>query len=151
MRPFGVKVSLIEPGFHKTNITNTENLKKSLYASFEQAPKYVQDEYGKEFLEQGVYALRISNSNKVFKNVILLVKVYIRLIIASNYRLPLIVCVCVLVYYRSIQYIIQCALVCKFKEKSKDHSANAPKSPYLMKYSSYGLDFDQCPIIINHK
>ena len=56
MRPFGVKVSLIEPGFHKTNITNTENLKKSLYASFEQAPKYVQDEYGKEFLEQGVYA-----------------------------------------------------------------------------------------------
>ena len=52
-RDFDISVHLIEPGFHKTNITDTRNLEKQLLHSWKQAPADVKDDYGEEFLKQG--------------------------------------------------------------------------------------------------
>lgn len=51
MKPFGVKVACIEPGFFKTHVTDmvvVENGVKKLWARL---PQEVKDDYGESFLE----------------------------------------------------------------------------------------------------
>lgn len=51
MRDFGVSVHIIEPGFHKTNITNAEMLKKNCIAAYEALPPHLKEEYGQDFVD----------------------------------------------------------------------------------------------------
>uniref|UniRef100_A0A3Q0SSA4 Dehydrogenase/reductase (SDR family) member 9 n=1 Tax=Amphilophus citrinellus TaxID=61819 RepID=A0A3Q0SSA4_AMPCI len=51
MAPFGVKVLCIEPGFFKTNVTDTIMVKNNLMKLWEKAPQDVKDDYG-DVLEQ---------------------------------------------------------------------------------------------------
>lgn len=53
MAPFGVKVLCIEPGFFKTNVTDTVLVKKSLTNLWNRLPPDVKDSYGHDFLERG--------------------------------------------------------------------------------------------------
>ncbi|XP_061698377.1 retinol dehydrogenase 7-like [Syngnathoides biaculeatus] len=53
MAPFGVKVLCIEPGFFKTNVTNTEILENNLTKLWDRLPQHVKDDYGADFLERG--------------------------------------------------------------------------------------------------
>ncbi|KAM9850480.1 dehydrogenase/reductase SDR family member 9 [Aulostomus maculatus] len=52
MVPFGVKVSCIEPGFFKTNITNTVVLKNTMMKIWDRLPQDVKDDYGSGYLEK---------------------------------------------------------------------------------------------------
>ena len=51
MKPFGVKVLCIEPGFFKTNVTDTGLLKNNVRKLWERLPQDVKDDYGHDFLE----------------------------------------------------------------------------------------------------
>ena len=53
LRPYGCSVHLIEPGFHKTNIINSENIVRALKNAWDQAPPHIQEEYGKQYLDKG--------------------------------------------------------------------------------------------------
>ncbi|XP_022595985.1 retinol dehydrogenase 7-like [Seriola dumerili] len=57
MAPFGVKVACIEPGFFKTNVTDTVILKNNLQRLWDRLPQDVKDDYGKAFLDQGMEGL----------------------------------------------------------------------------------------------
>ncbi|XP_035532900.1 retinol dehydrogenase 7-like [Morone saxatilis] len=50
MGPFGIKVACIEPGFFKTNVTDTGIMKSSLKKLWDRLPQDVKDEYGHGFL-----------------------------------------------------------------------------------------------------
>lgn len=52
MAPFGVKVLCIEPGFFKTNVTDSAILTKNVRYLWEKMPQEVRDDYGTEFLEK---------------------------------------------------------------------------------------------------
>ncbi|XP_056418446.1 retinol dehydrogenase 7-like [Hyla sarda] len=49
MLPFGVKVTIIEPGFFKTELTNPQLQKESIKRTWEQASEEVKESYGAEF------------------------------------------------------------------------------------------------------
>ncbi|XP_005918231.1 dehydrogenase/reductase SDR family member 9 [Haplochromis burtoni] len=51
MAPFGVKVLCIEPGFFKTNVTDTAMLKNNFMKLWERLPQEVKDDYGHGFLD----------------------------------------------------------------------------------------------------
>ncbi|NWS78603.1 H17B6 dehydrogenase, partial [Crotophaga sulcirostris] len=51
MRDFGVKVSIIEPGYFKTNITNVENLEGNFIAMWEKLPEDTKASYGEDYLK----------------------------------------------------------------------------------------------------
>lgn len=51
MKPFGVKVACIEPGFFKTNVTDMVAVKGSLQRIWDRLPQEVKDDYGQTFLE----------------------------------------------------------------------------------------------------
>lgn len=51
MTPFGVKVLCIEPGFFKTNVTDTAMLKNNFMKLWERLPQEVKDDYGHGFLD----------------------------------------------------------------------------------------------------
>lgn len=51
MKPFGVKVACIEPGFFKTNVTDVEAVKSSVMKLWDRLPQEVKDDYGQNFLE----------------------------------------------------------------------------------------------------
>ncbi|XP_076025991.1 retinol dehydrogenase 7-like [Genypterus blacodes] len=57
MAPFGVKVLCIEPGFFKTNVTNTQMLTKNLKILWDRLPQDVKDQYGPTFLDKSLEAL----------------------------------------------------------------------------------------------
>jgi NAD(P)-dependent dehydrogenase (short-subunit alcohol dehydrogenase family) len=82
MRPFGVTVHIIEPGFHKTNITSKQGLESALRASWEQAPPELKEEYGEEYLSgsidemlktfiSGVISERISDVVDAYEHAVL--------------------------------------------------------------------------------
>ncbi|XP_070770535.1 dehydrogenase/reductase SDR family member 9 [Enoplosus armatus] len=50
MTPFGVKVACIEPGFFKTNVTDTVIMKDNLRKLWDRLPQEVKDDYGQGFL-----------------------------------------------------------------------------------------------------
>ncbi|XP_030603080.1 retinol dehydrogenase 7-like [Archocentrus centrarchus] len=54
MAPFGVKVLCIEPGFFKTNVTNSEILGKNVKMVWEKLPQEVRDDYGNEYLQKAL-------------------------------------------------------------------------------------------------
>ncbi|KAG7227549.1 hypothetical protein INR49_005364 [Caranx melampygus] len=53
LAPFGVKVLCIEPGFFRTNVTDTVLLKNNLQKLWDRLPQDVKDDYGQGFLDQG--------------------------------------------------------------------------------------------------
>lgn len=57
LAPFGVKVSCIEPGFFKTNVTDTEVMKNNLKRLWDRLPQDVKDDYGDGFLETSLEIL----------------------------------------------------------------------------------------------
>ncbi|XP_077406136.1 retinol dehydrogenase 7-like [Vanacampus margaritifer] len=63
MTPFGVKVLCIEPGFFKTNVTDTAILSKSVKGVWDKMPQEVRDDYGQEYLQKSLALL----SDKVAK------------------------------------------------------------------------------------
>lgn len=52
MAPFGVKVLCIEPGFFKTNMTDTTILSKNVKMLWSKMPQEVKDDYGTEYLQK---------------------------------------------------------------------------------------------------
>ncbi|XP_037227245.1 retinol dehydrogenase 16-like [Falco rusticolus] len=58
MHNFGVKVSIIEPGYFKTMITNVENLEKSFISTWEKLPEEMKASYGENYLKKFSVALR---------------------------------------------------------------------------------------------
>ncbi|XP_044142300.1 retinol dehydrogenase 7-like [Bufo gargarizans] len=57
MKPFGVKVCIIEPGFFNTQITNSEVLRKSLKYSWDNTSEEVKKSYGEKFFQQSMESL----------------------------------------------------------------------------------------------
>lgn len=55
MRSFGVKVSMIEPGYFKTAITNVENLEKNFLSIWEKLPEETKASYGENYLKECKY------------------------------------------------------------------------------------------------
>ncbi|XP_076603886.1 retinol dehydrogenase 7-like isoform X2 [Chaetodon auriga] len=51
MVPFGVKVACIEPGFFKTNVTDTVMVRKNVMKLWDRLPQNVKDDYGTDFLK----------------------------------------------------------------------------------------------------
>lgn len=58
MKPFGVKVLCIEPGFFKTNVTDSAILGENITMLWGRLPQDVKDDYGPEYLGKGTPALR---------------------------------------------------------------------------------------------
>ncbi|NWY59779.1 RDH16 dehydrogenase, partial [Chionis minor] len=58
MRPFGVKVSMIEPGYFKTLITNVENMENNFLTIWEKLPGETKASYGENYLKEFLVALR---------------------------------------------------------------------------------------------
>ncbi|KAM7407485.1 hypothetical protein PAMA_003285 [Pampus argenteus] len=54
---FGVKVSCIEPGFFKTNVTDTAMLKNCVTRLWDRLPRDMKDDYGEDFLEKSLKTL----------------------------------------------------------------------------------------------
>ncbi|KAM9327539.1 retinol dehydrogenase 7-like [Pholidichthys leucotaenia] len=57
MSPFGVKVLCIEPGFFKTNVTDSGILSKNLKMLWEKMPQEVRDDYGSDYLQKAISIL----------------------------------------------------------------------------------------------
>lgn len=53
MKPFGVKVLCIEPGFFKTTVTDSEVLGRSVKKLWDKLPQELKDEYGHDYLDKG--------------------------------------------------------------------------------------------------
>lgn len=51
MKPFGVKVACIEPGFFKTHVTDMVAVESNVKKLWERLPQEVKDDYGPSFLE----------------------------------------------------------------------------------------------------
>ncbi|XP_028647405.1 retinol dehydrogenase 7 [Erpetoichthys calabaricus] len=58
MKPFGVKVCCIEPGFFKTTITDSDVIERNLRRIWERLPGNIKEDYGSDFLEK---ALKLSS------------------------------------------------------------------------------------------
>ncbi|XP_056653944.1 retinol dehydrogenase 5 [Monodelphis domestica] len=57
--PFGVRVSIVEPGFFRTSVTSLENVEGALQASWEQLPPATQASYGDSFLPKYLKVQRL--------------------------------------------------------------------------------------------
>ncbi|XP_010707725.1 retinol dehydrogenase 16 [Meleagris gallopavo] len=58
MQHFGVKVSIIEPGYFKTSITSTVGLEKSFLRTWERLPNETKASYGDKYLQDFLTAMR---------------------------------------------------------------------------------------------
>ncbi|KAM4755215.1 retinol dehydrogenase 16-like [Cyanocitta cristata] len=58
MSSFGVKVCVIEPGYFKTMITNTENLEKNFISIWQKLPEEIKASYGEDYLRQLVAMIK---------------------------------------------------------------------------------------------
>ncbi|XP_028256689.1 retinol dehydrogenase 7-like [Parambassis ranga] len=54
MAPFGVRVLCIEPGFFKTNVTDSNILSKNVQMLWDRLPNDVRDDYGPEYLQKAL-------------------------------------------------------------------------------------------------
>ncbi|XP_066064490.1 retinol dehydrogenase 5 isoform X1 [Chamaea fasciata] len=59
MRHFGVKVSVVEPGFFKTNVTDLSSLEASLRQRWERLEPHTRSSYGEHFLPQYLKVQRL--------------------------------------------------------------------------------------------
>ncbi|XP_074515462.1 dehydrogenase/reductase SDR family member 9 [Sebastes fasciatus] len=57
MAPFGIKVACIEPGFFRTNVTDTVLMKNNLRRLWDRLPQDVKDDYGPAFLNDSMEML----------------------------------------------------------------------------------------------
>lgn len=55
MKPFGVKVLCIEPGFFKTNVTDVAILSRNTKMLWDKLPQEIRDEYGSDYLRKGKF------------------------------------------------------------------------------------------------
>lgn len=51
MHPFGIKVSIIEPGFFKTGVTRLDLIEADLKRLWTRLPQDVKDSYGETYLD----------------------------------------------------------------------------------------------------
>ncbi|XP_037617827.1 retinol dehydrogenase 7-like [Sebastes umbrosus] len=58
LTPFGVKVLCIEPGFFKTNVTDTTILTNNVKMLWDKLPQDVRDDYGTEFLDKSLVIIK---------------------------------------------------------------------------------------------
>ncbi|XP_030366397.1 retinol dehydrogenase 16-like [Strigops habroptila] len=58
MNSFGVKISVIEPGYFRTSITSVENSEKHFLAAWEKLPEQVKADYGENYLKQFLESIR---------------------------------------------------------------------------------------------
>ncbi|XP_059184292.1 17-beta-hydroxysteroid dehydrogenase type 6-like [Centropristis striata] len=58
MKPFGVKVLCIEPGFFKTNVTDVGVQSRSLETVWKKMPQEIRDEYGQDYFHQSLEILK---------------------------------------------------------------------------------------------
>ncbi|XP_013872126.1 retinol dehydrogenase 3 [Austrofundulus limnaeus] len=58
MAAFGVKVLCIEPGFFKTNVTDTGIQIKNLHALWDRLPQDLKDEYGSDYIPNAVKTIK---------------------------------------------------------------------------------------------
>ncbi|NXT02852.1 H17B6 dehydrogenase, partial [Jacana jacana] len=58
MRHFGVKVSVIEPGYFKTQITSMESMEKNFLSLWEKVPEETKASYGQNYLEEFLVATK---------------------------------------------------------------------------------------------
>ncbi|KAM6892621.1 retinol dehydrogenase 7-like isoform 1-T2 [Lycodopsis pacificus] len=58
MAPFGVKVPCIEPGFFKTNVTDTTILTNNVKTLWDKLPQDMRDDYGTEFLQKSLVIIK---------------------------------------------------------------------------------------------
>ncbi|XP_005532021.1 PREDICTED: retinol dehydrogenase 16-like [Pseudopodoces humilis] len=59
MNKFGVKVCVIEPGYFKTMITNTDNLEKNFHSIWNKLPEEIKASYGENYLRRLVSTLKV--------------------------------------------------------------------------------------------
>ncbi|XP_023801983.1 retinol dehydrogenase 2-like [Cyanistes caeruleus] len=59
MNKFGVKVCVIEPGYFKTMITNTDNLEKNFHSIWNKLPEEIKASYGEDYLRRLVSTLKV--------------------------------------------------------------------------------------------
>ncbi|NWZ87519.1 RDH2 dehydrogenase, partial [Poecile atricapillus] len=59
MNKFGVKVCIIEPGYFKTMITNTDNLEKNFHSIWNKLPEEIKASYGEDYLRKLVSMLKV--------------------------------------------------------------------------------------------
>ncbi|XP_044533921.1 retinol dehydrogenase 5 [Gracilinanus agilis] len=57
--PFGVRVSIVEPGFFRTSVTSLESVEGALQASWERLPPATQASYGDSFLPKYLKVQRL--------------------------------------------------------------------------------------------
>ncbi|KAK2880273.1 retinol dehydrogenase 7-like [Channa argus] len=58
MTPFGVKVVCIEPGFFKTNVTETSILSNNVKMLWERLPQDIKEDYGPEYLQKALAVIK---------------------------------------------------------------------------------------------
>ncbi|NWX44143.1 H17B6 dehydrogenase, partial [Steatornis caripensis] len=58
MRNFGVKVSVIEPGYFKTAISSVEILEKNYLSAWEKLPEEIKASYGENYLKEILVIVR---------------------------------------------------------------------------------------------
>uniref|UniRef100_A0A3B4ALU5 Dehydrogenase/reductase (SDR family) member 9 n=1 Tax=Periophthalmus magnuspinnatus TaxID=409849 RepID=A0A3B4ALU5_9GOBI len=63
MQMFGVKVLCIEPGFFKTNVTNSDLHSKTVIALWERLPQEVKDDYGPDYLNNCTFYMKMSDGD----------------------------------------------------------------------------------------
>lgn len=65
MEPFGIKVSIIEPGFFKTNVTRLDLIEADLRRLWSRLPQEVKDCYGPTYFDDCEWKGRLMNSRSV--------------------------------------------------------------------------------------
>lgn len=55
MYPWGIKVSMLEPGSHTTNICAPDMFEQQLKKGWNQLSDVIKDEYGEEYLSTGEF------------------------------------------------------------------------------------------------
>ncbi|XP_030637286.1 retinol dehydrogenase 7 [Chanos chanos] len=63
MKPFGVKVLCIEPGFFKTSVTDTQILLRNVKMLWERLPQETRDDYGHDYLDKVEVLMKEKFSN----------------------------------------------------------------------------------------
>ena len=53
LQPFGISVHIVEPGFHKTNITSSKINCNSLTTAWKRLSPELQKEYGQQYYDTG--------------------------------------------------------------------------------------------------
>ena len=59
MYPWGVKVSILEPGAFRTNINQPSTIEKNLKEAWENLDDQLKEEYGEEYLKEGIFSVLI--------------------------------------------------------------------------------------------